>query len=256
MQFWVFYFLIEEVPHDGNMTNSRELVEILKFSDPGLTKNLGGLTMKDDKDPKEENMKNGNDAKVFEEGDLANENGIFNFDELRLSQNFSELVGVKKALLTVPVRKPNRQEFIRVCPGDAWRYQTLVLELKEERETYLVKRALWSELPGDIVPKILYTVINRQNVLSLWPVRLPNEEGRLDQWSQSAHRAAKLAKTQWIKVVANMSLGAYEAFEALGEYSEPIWPDISFEKILRMAFKDKIIENIDHPVLQKLRGLI
>ena len=37
---------------------------------------------------------------------------------LRLEQNFAELAGVKKRLVTVPVRKPHRQEFIRVHPSE------------------------------------------------------------------------------------------------------------------------------------------
>ena len=64
---------------------------------------------------------------------------------------------MKKALLAVPVRKPNKQEFVRVHPDEAYRLETAVLELKEERETYLVERALWDELAGEIVPKVLFT---------------------------------------------------------------------------------------------------
>src|SRR5215212_249973 len=80
---------------------------------------------------------------------------------LRLSQNFTAMVGVKKALVTVPVRKPSRQDFIRVHPDEAYRLPTAVVEIKDERsETYLVDRALWHELPGEIIPKVLCTVIN------------------------------------------------------------------------------------------------
>jgi len=45
----------------------------------------------------------------------------FDPSRLRLSQNFVESVGVKKALLTVPVRKPGRQDFVRthlIAPFD------------------------------------------------------------------------------------------------------------------------------------------
>ena len=65
-----------------------------------------------------------------------------------------------------------------------------MLELKEERETYLVDRGLWQELPGEIVPKVLFTTINRQGVLTLWPVRMPDQDGRQNAWSQSALEAA------------------------------------------------------------------
>ena len=35
---------------------------------------------------------------------------------LRLDQSFADTVGVKKHVTTVPVRKPNRQDFVRVHP--------------------------------------------------------------------------------------------------------------------------------------------
>ena len=40
---------------------------------------------------------------------------------LRLDQNFAETAGVKKLLTTVPVRKPNRQDFVRVHPDADFR---------------------------------------------------------------------------------------------------------------------------------------
>ena len=37
---------------------------------------------------------------------------------------------------------------------------------------------------------------------------------------------------------------------------EPVWPDISFEEILKIAFRDRYVDDVDHPLLQKLRGLV
>lgn len=179
----------------------------------------------------------------------------FNPDNLRLSQDFAVNVGVKKALITVPVRKPNRQDFVRVHPEDDFRLETAVLELKEERETYLVDKGLWHELPGEIVPKVLYTTINRQGVLTLWPIRLPGEDGRLDEWNNSALEAAERAKNQWIRVSANMGLGAYDVYEAVGDIPDPEWPDLGFQEILHVAFKDRFITSLDHPVIHRLRGM-
>lgn len=179
----------------------------------------------------------------------------FNLDHLRLSQNFSESIGVKKALLAVPVRKPNRQDFIRVRPGNEWCLETVILELKEERISYLVDPNLWAELPNEIIPKILFTTINRQGVLSLWPVRLPTSDGRQDHWSRSALDAAEMAKTQWVRMAANMSLGAYDVFTASSDLQDPVWPDTSFKEILKIAFRDQYINNFDHPVIQRLRGI-
>ena len=41
----------------------------------------------------------------------------FDVSKLRLSQNFSDQVGVKKEQVVVPVRKPNKQRFFRVHPS-------------------------------------------------------------------------------------------------------------------------------------------
>ncbi len=178
----------------------------------------------------------------------------FDPSHLRLSQNFAETVGVKKALITVPVRKPNKQEFVRVHPSDEYRLETAVLELKEERETYLVAPELWPELPSELTPKVLFTTMNRQRVLTLWPVRMPGEDGRLDEWNASALEAAAMAKDRWVRVSANMALGAYEVYEATGDLPEPEWPDLEFSEILKVAFKDRFITDLDHPVIRKLRG--
>lgn len=175
---------------------------------------------------------------------------------LRLSQEFESQVGVKKSLVTVPVRKPDRQWFVRVHPEDAWHLSTAVLEVKEDRETYLVDPSLWSELPGEIVPTILFAAVNRQAVVFLWPVRLPGIDGRHNEWNNSALRAAQVAMSRWIRVAANMSLGAYDVYEATADLPEPTWPDLDFKKLLEIAFKDRFIRSMDHPVVQKLRGAV
>ena len=186
----------------------------------------------------------------------------FDPSRLRLSQNFAEMVGVKKALLTVPVRKPNRQDFIRVHASPDYRLETAVLELKDERESYLVDPALYSELPGEIAPKVLFTVINRQGVLMLWPIRLPGEDGRHDEWNRSALEAAQMAQSRWVRVAANLYLGAYEVYEAVADLPEPEWPEVSFQEILMIAFKARFITDLPsrHPppagrVVMKVGGM-
>ncbi len=178
----------------------------------------------------------------------------FNPANLRLSQNFANSVGVKKAFINVPVRKPNRQEFVRVHADEDYRLETAILELKEEHENYLVDPALWAELPGELTPKVLFTTMNAQGVLTLWPVRMPGEDGRPNNWNSSALEAAKMAESKWIRLASNMSLGAYDVYEATGNIPDPEWPDLSYSEILKVAFKDRYITDPDHPALRRLRG--
>ena len=176
---------------------------------------------------------------------------------LRLDQSFAETVGVRKLLTTVPVRKPNRQDFVRVHPDPAYRLTpAAIIELKEDREVYLVTPDMAVELPSEFAPATLFTVVNRQGVLHLWPVKLPGADGKHNEWHRSAAEAAELAMQRWVRVTANMALGAYEIFEATGDLPEPAWPDLSFPGILRIAFRDRIIDSLDHAVVQRLRGAL
>jgi hypothetical protein len=185
---------------------------------------------------------------------LPNRDPFTNLETLRLNQGFRQTVGATRTQLVIPVRKPSRQDWVRVHPDPSYRLETCVLELKEERETYLVSQSLWSEIADDISPRVLYTAITRQGTLFVWPVRMPGNDGRTDRWSESALTGADLATKLWIRLSANMQSGGYDVFEAAGKIPDPVWPDIPLSDILRRAFSNAFIEDIDHPVLQKLRG--
>ena len=66
--------------------------------------------------------------------------------------------------------------------------------------------------------------------------------------------AATHAAGKWVRVQANMSFGAYEMYEAAGQWAGPEWPDMPFQESLRIAFKDRFITRYDHPILKRLRG--
>jgi hypothetical protein len=179
----------------------------------------------------------------------------FDLSNLRLSQSFTETAGVRKLLKTVPVHKPNPQDFVRVHPSSDYRDNFPVIELKDEREEYVITVGLVPELIGEFVSKTLFTAMNRQGVVFLWPVRLPDPEGKQMEWWRSMREAAELAMTQWLRTKANMSLGAYEMYVAESTMSEPVWPEAPYQELIRLAFRDRLISSLDHPVIKRLRGL-
>jgi hypothetical protein len=189
------------------------------------------------------------------EGDTAQ---IDPFDpaSLRIDQDFAAMADVKPILATVPVRKPNRQDYFRVQPSEVYKLTSVILELKEERETYLVAPSLRPELFGELIPVTIFTMINRQGVVALWPCKLPDETGRSNSWYESALLAANKAQTSWVRVQADMSLGAYRIWEARGDLSEPEWPEEPLRDLLKIGFRERYIDNHNHPVLKRLRGEI
>ena len=179
----------------------------------------------------------------------------FDLKNLVLDQNFVESAGVKKLLTTVPVRKPGKQDYVRVHPGPEFRANVALLELKDDREIYLLTPAMAQELPGEFFMATLYTTINRQGVVFLWPARLPAPDGRQMEWHRSAAAAAERGMKDWVRIRANMSLGAYEIDIAGITHSEPEWPPYSLQDLVQIAFRDRLVNRIDHPVVHRLRGL-
>ena len=76
----------------------------------------------------------------------------------------------------------------------------------------------------------------------------------MNPWHQSATEAVDMAKKGWIRIKANMNLGAYDIFQPLVDFADPVWPDKTMAEMVTLAFKGRVITTADHPVLKQLRG--
>jgi hypothetical protein len=68
--------------------------------------------------------------------------------------------------------------------------------------------------------------------------------------------AVKSAKETWIKLAWDDSIRKHRIYNATGQLGDPKWPSLSLREILKLTFKDAIIDTMDHPVLRRLRGEI
>jgi hypothetical protein len=178
----------------------------------------------------------------------------FDLDNLRVTGDVTS-IGAEKILTGLQVRKPNRQEFYRINPDPDYCLPCAILELKEEREHYLVTPGAVSILSGELRFVEMRLCKNRQGALFLWPLPLPDADGRINSWHESAREAAELAKNSWVRMVANMSAGGYDVYKATGSIPDPEWPKMTFQELLELAFKGgKLIDSEDHPVVKQLYG--
>lgn len=100
----------------------------------------------------------------------------FDLDALRMNQDFD--LPQKKVLATIPVRKPDGQEWVRTHPGEDYRLEVGLIFFKEDRNLYLVDRALHQALGADVKRKLLITTVTAQEVVLLWPLNLPVDVSR------------------------------------------------------------------------------
>ena len=178
----------------------------------------------------------------------------FDPEGLRITGDVNS-VGAEKVLLRIAVRKPNKQEFFRVNTSNEYRLPCAILELKEEREFYLVTPEMLPVLAEDVRHVELRLCQNRQGVTFLWPVPMPGPDGRTNSWHLSAREAASHGEDNWTRMIANMSEGGYSIYRATGTIPEPLWPEKTLPALLELAFKDgNLINKEDHPVIQQLNG--
>ena len=178
--------------------------------------------------------------------------GDLELSRLRISPDFGNKIGTRKLITTIPIRKPRRTEWIRTHSDSAWRIPVWVL--MEEQELFVVASDIADSIPGEVAAMELVPTINRQGVLFLWPLRLPSPDGRVNDWNESAREAAERAIPTWVRVASNMALKAYEIYEVLADIPEPPWPDLSFDAMVKIAVRGRVIDSLEHPIVRKLRG--
>ena len=180
------------------------------------------------------------------------------FDTNRLRSASLENIAVEKITLTIPVRRPGRNEFFRVHPDPDMAVDWFVLERDDDmdREVYWVTEEFRTDLLDELKPVRIFACINKRGTEFLWPARLPGADNRLGRrWHESALEIAEHAKSLWVKMQGKRDLGAYEMYRAKGDLGDPQWTGKTLSEMLRLAFKgDLLISSIDHPVLRELAG--
>jgi hypothetical protein len=174
---------------------------------------------------------------------------------LRLSPDEAGQIGTAEVLAHVPIRKPSPNEFVRVHSDPGMSLATSVF-VDAERETYFVAPEARNALVAGAKAMLLVTAVTQRGLVLIWPIALGDGTGRRNAWHETAREAAERGKTEWIKIVSDMPSGCYRVFKALGKLPDPTWPDKSLQDLLRIAFRGRIIDSEDHPVVRQALGLI
>jgi hypothetical protein len=190
-----------------------------------------------------------------EEKEVCGGGNPISLANLTLPQDFLDGLTVEKLETFIHVGKPRKSWWVRVHPDESYQLDnTLVLDYEDE--IYLIAPPIRKDLLSEtcVVQRRIVTAITRQGQVFLWPLKPPCPNGRVISWSQSAFQASNAAKVDWVRVISNMSKKEYEVLRAKGPLAEPAWPKETFNELLKIAFKDRWIDSLDHEILRQLRG--
>jgi hypothetical protein len=178
-----------------------------------------------------------------------------NLEALRLSPDEAGQIGTEEVLAHVSVRRPTAGEFVRTNPDPAMSLATSIF-IDPERETYFVAPGARDLLVAGLKPVLLLPTVNQRGLFFIWPIALGDGTGRRNAWHETAREAAELAKSDWVKVVSDMPGGCYRIYKAKGKLADPVFPEKTLEELLRLAFKGRIVDGADHPVVKQALGII
>ena len=186
------------------------------------------------------------------------ENFFLDLEAIRLSPNDAAGISTREILTRVSVRRPAKDEFVRCHPDAAMSLAATIYTDRGERDVvYIVAPAMRDALAEDLKPALLQLAISRKGIVFIWPLIIASDENPLGRsWHESQRTAAELAKKDWVRIIADKSLGGYRVRVAEGNLPEPEWPPETFSELLAIGFKDRIILDEDHPVVRRLRGLV
>lgn len=177
------------------------------------------------------------------------------FSKFKIANNGAALPVTQRVITRVPVSKPGKQQFVRISTDPEHTLDCAILTLEGDDSPYLLSPSIASLVAQDLKIVCLRLTIDRQGNVSLWPVPPIPDDGAENTWNSTQRQVAAMAETQWVRLSSNRAVGYYEAVVAQGDIPEPIWPDLSFEEILTIAFgSTHVIEDRDHPALRKLWG--
>jgi hypothetical protein len=166
-------------------------------------------------------------------------------------------------LTTIPVEKPNDQDFFRCHPSEDYQYQAALITHQEEKGArYLVHPVFLKEKKIGLIKfhlEQLFLYTTRSGKLAFWPIKV-RKDNRENTWLDSAEAAVEAARIKWVCVVSVPKDKMYKTAEAVGTFPEPDWPKLtqgkSVEELLAVAFKERLILHESHPLIQKLRGAV
>ena len=166
-------------------------------------------------------------------------------------------LGVTTEYTVIPIRNPKPDEFFRCMSDEDYSMDAHILSLKTENEWYLIDPDILPEiqLESQLRVMTLYVCVTMNSTPFVTCIPQPDEMGKINIWHLSGHRSMEEAKQCWVRRQADKANGFYVITKAMNaKLPDPKWPTMTLNEIIDRAFDKYYINDIQDPVLQRLRG--
>jgi hypothetical protein len=167
---------------------------------------------------------------------------------------------VKREQLVIPEGRP-KDTFFRIDPRPEMQMPVSIFEYAPagqlSKDTYLLTPDVADYLGHRAKHAIIRVCMCRPAVMRLWAVKVPEvERGQPNGYVTSAWEALHVLEKLWACLVMNESRTGYDVLLAETQWPEPMWRDGSIASLIAKAYRGRFVDNLDHELIQKLRGRI
>ena len=222
--------------------------------------------MINDKKRSLDDLENGEKSKSNEDQDSPNAEPInevklkkpkIDLERVRAKADQSIDLGVTTEYTMIPIRNPKPDEFFRCMPDEDYSMDAHILSLKTENEWYMIDPDIRPEiqLESQLRVRTVYVCVTMNSTPFVTCIPQHDEMGKINSWHQSGHITMEEAKQCWVRRQADKANGGYTITKAMNaKLPDPKWPTMTLSEIIDRAFDKFYINDINHPVLQRLRG--
>ena len=222
--------------------------------------------MVNDKKRSLDDLDNGEKSKSNEDQDSPNAEPInevklkkpkIDLERVRAKADQSIDLGVTTEYTMIPIRNPKPDEFFRCMPDEDYSIDAHILSLKTENEWYMIDPDILPEiqLESQLRVRTVYVCVTMNSTPFVTCIPQHDEMGKINSWHQSGHITMEEAKQCWVRRQADKANGGYTITKAINAMlPDPKWPTMTLNEIIGRAFDKFYIDDINHPVLQRLRG--
>ncbi len=166
-------------------------------------------------------------------------------------------LGVTTEYTLIPIRNPKPDEFFMCMADEEYSMDANILSLKTDNEWYLIDPDILPDIQLESQLKVMtiYMCVTMSSTPFVTCIPQPDEMGKINSWHNSGHRTMEEAKQCWIRRQADKANNCYLVTKAMNaKLPDPKWPTMTLSEIIDRAFDKFYINDIQHPVLQRLRG--
>ena len=178
-------------------------------------------------------------------------------DRVRARADQSIDLGVTTEYTMIPIRNPKPDEFFMCMANEEYSMDAHILSLKTENEWYMIDPDILPEiqLESQLRVRTVYVCVTMNSTPFVTCIPQHDEMGKINSWHQSGHITMEEAKQCWVRRQADKANGGYTITKAINAMlPDPKWPTMTLNEIIGRAFDKFYIDDINHPVLQRLRG--